>query len=201
MSKKPKKETEGLVNFILESRILKYIFRASYNYLKGPVKENVAEHSFYTIFIAWILAKKENKDENRIIKMAILHDLVEARGGERNLINKFYSPPPHDLKIIKEICHDYFLKDFKLKELIEEYFRGKTTEARIVKDADILAGMLLEKECFDFGNKKAEKWLDISIKRLKTKTGRELGNKLKEIDSDKWWVDLANKYILKTKFL
>lgn len=201
MPKANKKESENLVNLILEARILKYIYRASYNYLKGPIKENIAEHSYYSALIAWILAKKEKRDEDKIIKMAILHDLVEARVGEKNLINKFYNLPANELKIMEEICKDNHIKNFDFKNLFKEYFAGKTAEAKIVKDADILAGMLLEKECFDFGNKNAKKWLDVSLGRLKTKAGKELGKKLKNIDSDKWWVDLAKKYILKTKFL
>ncbi len=199
--KKDNNSLKKLVNLILEARILKYIFRASYHYLKGPIRENIAEHSFYTILISWILAKKENKDENKIIKMAILHDLIEVRTGEKNLINKFYNCPTNDLKVIKEICKNNSLNEFHFEKLFQEYFEGKTKEAKIVKDADILSEMLLEKECFDLGNKKAKKWLDVSLSRLKTKTGKELGKKLKTIDGDKWWVEIAEKYILKTKFL
>ena len=80
-----KDQIEGLINLLLEARILKYITRGSYGYLKSPVKENVAEHNFYVILIAWILAKKEKVNIEKAIKMAILHDLVEARGGEKIL--------------------------------------------------------------------------------------------------------------------
>ena len=61
--------------------------------------------------------------------------------------------------------------------------------------------MLLEKECFDLGNFKAKRWLSTSLKRLKTKNGKELGKALYDIDSDKWWLEIVKKYILKTKFL
>lgn len=202
MAKKDKKDPiRGLVNLILEARILKYITRASFGYLKGPIKENVAEHNFYVIFIAWILAKKEKVNIDRAIKMAVLHDLVEARGGEKNLINKYYSSPSNDLKIIEEISKDYGIGDFNFQKLFKEYFERKTKEAKVVKDADILAGMLTEKECLELGNKKAEKWVEITLKRLKTETGKKLGKKLKEIDTDKWWVELSEKYIPKTEFL
>jgi len=49
------------------------------------------------------------------------------------------------------------LKSLKISELFEEFFEEKTKEAKIVKDADILAGMLFEKEVLDSGNKKAKK--------------------------------------------
>jgi putative hydrolase of HD superfamily len=193
---KNKDRIEGLVNLILEARILKYITRGSYHYLKGPIKENVAEHSFYTVFFAWVLAKKEKANIDKVIKMAIIHDLIEARSGEHNLINRYYSSPSNDLKIIEEISEDHDIKDFDFKNLFNEYFKGETKEAKVTKDADILANMLVEKECLELGNKKAEKWIEFTLKRLKTDTAKKLGQKLKEIDTDKWWVELN-----KTKFL
>jgi len=192
---------EKLVNFMLEFRILKHLPRGSLPYLKGPIKENIAEHSFYTTIIAWILAKLEKADEDKTIKMCLIHDLAEARGGEKNLINKFYSSPNDEMRILQEISQDYDIEDFSLVKLFDEFNKEETPEARVAKDADILAQMLMEKECFDLGNFKAKRWLSTSLKRLKTKKGKQLGEMLYEIDSDKWWLTIVKKYILKTKFL
>jgi len=194
-------KVKNLVDFLFEYRVLKYIPRASFQYLKGPVKENVAEHTLYTTIIAWILAKLEKANENKVIKMALIHDLAEARGGERNLINKFYTQPLNEPKIIQEITMDYNLNKFQLKKLFQEFFKEKSLEAKIVKDADVLAGMLLEKECLDLGNQKAKKWLVVSLNRLKTKTAKSLGKSLIETDTDAWWLEIVKKYILRTKFL
>ncbi|UZE92975.1 MAG: HD domain-containing protein [Candidatus Nealsonbacteria bacterium] len=192
---------EKLVNFLLEFRILKHLPRASLSYLKGPLKENVAEHSFYTAIIGWILAKLETANENKILKMCLIRNLVKARGGERNLINKFYSQPLNDPKIIEEISKNYQLEEFSLEKLFKEFYAEKTLEAKLVKDADILAGMLLEKEGFNLGNQKAKKWLTVSLNRLKTKKARQFGEQLIKTDSDEWWLELVNKYVLETKFL
>jgi len=196
----PDREIEDFVNFLWETRILKYMPRGGLNYLKGPAREDSAEHSFYSALIGWILAKMERVDENKVIKMCLVHDLADARAGERNLINKFYSQPPNEPKIIQEINEQYNLKDFPLQELFAEFFEEKTLEAKIAKDADILSEIVLEKECFDLGNNKALKWLQVSIKRLKTKKGQELGKKLIKLDADAWWLEVAKKYIFKTKF-
>jgi len=194
-------EFENLVNFLFEFRILKHLPRASLCYLKGPIKENVAEHSFYTAIISWILAKLEGANEEKAIKMALIHDLAEARGGERNLINKFYSQPLNEPKIIKEIVKENKLENLKLNEIFEEFFEEKTLEAKIVKDADVIAQMLLEKESLDLGNEKARKWLNFSLKRLKTKNAKKIGKMLVQLDSDNWWLKIVKKYILLTKFL
>jgi putative hydrolase of HD superfamily len=201
MKKKENSRIKKLANFLFETRILKHLPRASLPYLKTSLRENVAEHSFYTTIIGWILAKLESADENKIIKMALIHDLAEARGGERNLINKFYSEPLNEPKIIEEISKVYDLKDFKIREIFEEFFKGESVEAKIVRDADVLSGMLLEKEVFDSGNEKAKKWLDVSLSRLKTKSGKELGKLILKTDTDEWWLEVAKKYLPFTKFL
>jgi putative hydrolase of HD superfamily len=197
----PKEDIEKITNFILEYRTLKHLPRGCLSYLKGPVSENIAEHSFYTTIIGWLLAKLEGGNEDKIIKMCLIHDLAEVRGGEKNLINKFYTTPIDEVKIIKEVSRDYNIENFFLVNLLQEFSEEKTLEAKIAKDADVLAQMLLEKESFDLGNFRAKRWLSTSLKRLKTKNGKELGKVLYEIDSDKWWLEIVKKYILKVKFL
>ncbi len=190
-----------LVNFLLEYRTLKRLPRGCLPYLKGSVKENIAEHSFYTTIIGWILAKLEKGDEDKIIKMCLIHDLCEVRGGEKNLINKFYTIPNDELKITTEISRDYNLKIFFLPNLFKEFKEKKTKEAKIARDADILAQMLLEKESFELGNKLASKWLVQSFARLKTKMAKKIGKRLIEVESDEWWLEIDKKYLLKTGFL
>ena len=75
-----KSKMEKLANFLLELRALKHIPRASLAYLKGPIKENIAEHCFFTTMIAWALAKLEKADQDKVIKMCLIHDLAEGRG-------------------------------------------------------------------------------------------------------------------------
>lgn len=190
-----------IVNFILEYRTLKHIPRGCLPYLKGPILENIAEHSFYTTIIAWVLARLEKADEDKTIKIALIHDLAEVRGGEKNLVNKFYTTPNDELKITEEISRDYDLKAFSLTELFREFNKVKTLEAKIVKDADVLAQMLLEKENLELGNQSAEKWLVQSQTRLKTKSGKKLGRRLIEVETNEWWLEIDKKYLFKTKFL
>jgi 5'-deoxynucleotidase YfbR-like HD superfamily hydrolase len=52
--RKNNKVIENIVSLILEYRILKHLPRTCLSYLKDPVKENVAEHTLYPTFIAWL---------------------------------------------------------------------------------------------------------------------------------------------------
>jgi len=194
MKKKENSRIKKLANFLFETRILKYTPRACSYYLKGPVKENIVEHLYFTTIIGWILAKMENVEENKVIKMCLIKDIVETRRGPRNIIMRFYTPFSKEPEIIKEISEDHNLEFIQLENLFSEYFEHKTKEAKVAKDADILARMLLEKECLDLGNQKAKKWLEYSFKRLETKSGKELGKTLIETDSDEWWLKIVERY-------
>lgn len=185
-------------NFLFELRILKYIKRAGLFYLKGPVEESVAEHSFYVSLIGWILAKLEEVNQDKVLRMCLVHDIAETRGGERNLINKFYTKVSDESKIAKEMAEDV---DSEIPALVKEFWLGKEKEVQVAKDADVLAQMLTEKDCLDLGNTKAKKWLEASLKRLRTKSGKELGKELIEADADRWWMELVKKHIEKVEFL
>lgn len=50
--------------------------------------ESVAEHSFQTTLLAWIVAQEDaSLDADRVLKLALVHDLAEALTGD---------PPPYD---------------------------------------------------------------------------------------------------------
>lgn len=191
-------ELKKAADFLFELRILKYMKRAGLSFLKGPVEESVAEHSFYVSLIGWVLADFEKVNKNKVLQICLVHEIAETRGGERNLINKFYTKVPNEPRIAEEIAGDV---DSQIPDLVKEFWSGKGEEVRIAKDADILAQMLTEKDCLDLGNKKAKKWLETSLKRLRTESGKKLGNELIEADADRWWMELAKKHIEKVEFL
>lgn len=206
ISKKKKREVEKveiekLTNFLLGMRTLKYLPRASVYYLKGPIKENVAEHCYFTTLIAWILAKLERAVDDKVIKMCLIHDIAEVRVGDKPLIHKFYSRTLDEVRITREIINDYDMDKFKINAIFKEFWQQRSKEAKVAHDADILSQMMWEKENLDLGNKKAQKWVIFSLSRLKTKSGKELGKQIKKADSDEWWVEIVKKYILKTQFL
>lgn len=187
-----------IVEFIFEIRILKYIRRAGLHFLKGPIDENLAEHNFYVTMLAWILGKLERTDIERTIKMALVHDIAETRVGERNLVCKFYTKTPDEVKIVEEMIRGLEMEE--AGKLVKEYKLSGTLESQVVWDADVLAEMLMEKDCLDLGNKNAQKWLDASVERLKTKSGKQIGRQLLDVDADDWWLKIVKKNIGKVEF-
>lgn len=88
----PLKETERLgqqLHFILEVDRLKSILRRSY-LCDGSRHENSAEHSWHLALMALVLHEHANEavDLLRVLKMVIIHDIVEIDAGDTYLYDQ-----------------------------------------------------------------------------------------------------------------
>ncbi len=69
------------VEFFYEIGQLRLINRMWRRFFQSETS-NVAEHTLRVIWIALAIAKKENvRDEEKIMKMALVHDIAESRTG------------------------------------------------------------------------------------------------------------------------
>lgn len=81
---------KGLTELLFQARMLKDIPRSGYSFL-GVGNETVAEHSYITSFIAFVMtALVPEVDARRLITMCLIHDLWEARTGDLNYLQKKY---------------------------------------------------------------------------------------------------------------
>jgi putative hydrolase of HD superfamily len=64
--------------------------------------ESVADHSFMTALIAWIAAREDaSLDADRVLKLALIHDLAEAIVGDRPPYEPHEVPAPDDATAVK----------------------------------------------------------------------------------------------------
>ncbi len=176
-----------VVNLLFEVRILKDIIRSGYAFL-GSGKESIAEHSFMTAFICFAMAKMDTDiDGEKLVAMALVHDIAEARTGDFNYVEKKYSQVDEAKAISHLKKHLSFGND--IKHLIDEFNKGETKEAKLANDADQLSFILELKKISDIGSKGPETWLPVILKRLKTQMGKELAETILETRWDEWWMN------------
>jgi len=74
---------DAQIAFLSEADKLKSVLRAS-KLLDGSRRENSAEHSWHIMLYALVLAEQGDPqvDINRVLKMLLLHDLVEIDAGD-----------------------------------------------------------------------------------------------------------------------
>ncbi len=180
---------KDLAEFLFTASMLRRTPRSGLQFL-GSGKESVAEHVFQTMITAYTLVKMEHKqgrevDENKILRLCLLHDMLESRTGDHNYVNKKYIRVDES-GALDDMCRPLFF-GAEVKSLITEFEAKESVEAQLAADADQLALMALVKEQHDLGNPYARKWLMVASQRLLTDSGRSLGRALTDGDWASWW--------------
>jgi len=104
--------------------------------------ESVADHSFRTAIMALVLADKAGVDQNKAVKMALIHDLAESIVGDLTPSDEVSPEEKHQLEVdaFRKLCADIDNGD-ALLGLFQEFEDGKTPEAQFVKRLDKLEMM------------------------------------------------------------
>jgi len=177
---------KSVANLLFEAGMLKNLPRSGYHFL-GAGKESVAEHSFITTFIAYVMSQTETQaDSQKLITMCLVHDLPEARIGDLNYVHKRYVTPD-EAGAVKDMTAEIPF-GASLTALIEEFNAGQTLESKLAHDADQIAFILDLKALSDIGYTPPQKWMPSILKRLKTEIGKSLARTILDTDSDGWWL-------------
>lgn len=177
---------KSFVNLLFEAKILKHTPRSGYNFL-GAGKESVAEHSFMTTFIGYVMSHLEpHADARKLITLCLIHDLPESRISDLNYVHKQYVMPDEQSAV--EDMTEGLSFGRSLSALIEEFRNAESLESRLAHDADQLSFILDLKALSDVGYTPPQKWLPSVIKRLKTDIGKKLAECIMNTDSNEWWL-------------
>lgn len=177
-----------LAKLLFEGALLKRIERTGYSFL-GTGREDVAEHSFGVILCTYLLCKvfKGKVNEEKALKMALLHDFPEARTGDFNAVNKLYNRADEKKALKEAFCGLPFEEEVLI--LFEEYRSGQTLEAKIVHDADTLDLIVQLKEQKDLNNPFAERWINYAKRRLLLEESKALASAILETEWCAWWLE------------
>jgi putative hydrolase of HD superfamily len=174
-----------IVDFLFEAGMLKRTPRTGFQFL-GHGDESVAEHIFRTACIGYVLgALSPQVDRHRLLMMCLLHDILEARTGDLNYVNKKYVKVDTE-RAVREHTEGLPFGE-ELQGLLREYEAQESPEAQLAWDADQLELLLALKEQKDLGSPYAEEWLQYALRRLKTPLGKKLAQEALSTDSSLWW--------------
>lgn len=184
-----------VADFLFEAGMLKKTPRTGWQFL-GSGAESVAEHAFRSAVIAYSLASMDPEaDAARVMKMAVFHDMPEARTGDLNYMNQKYVSVD-EAKAVDDMTSGLSFGG-ELTGLLNEFREQKTREAILVRDADNLEMILQLKEHLDVGNRNAAEWIPFSVARLKTENAKKLAEAILEGDSSAWWFDKGSDWWVK----
>lgn len=191
-----KKSLKRNLEFLYEMGWLRFIPRSWQRFL-NPDFQNLAEHHLRVAWISLILAKMENvKNTDKIMKMAIMHDIAESRTGDVDYLQRQYVKKDDDMGM-KDILEETLLED-EFLGLWKEYEEKKSIEARIVKDADGLDVDFELKEQESKGNPLRKHWRNsrkFAVRnRFYTKSAKKIWNLIQKSDPHSWHTTGRNRY-------
>jgi putative hydrolases of HD superfamily len=183
------------LEFLYEIGWLRFVQR-TWNHYLNPNFANLAEHSLRVAWIAMTIAKYEGVTNiEKILKMAIVHDIPESRTGDVNYMQRQYTKRDEELAI-KDMMKDTKLGE-EFIELWHEYEKRECIEAKIVKDADNLDVdfELSEQKAKGYHIKEWDKIRTEAAKsKLYTETARKMMDALQTSDPHAWHVNARNRY-------
>lgn len=183
------RDLKPYTNFLFEAGVLFRTPRTGFRHLDGW-HQSVAEHMFRTAYVGLELAYLENENGanlniGKVIEQCLFHDLGEARALDLDYISQKYSTS-NELKAIEDAVRDLPFGE-RIINAFKETEERSTPEGIVAKDADNLEHLCCLKEIIDSGNKQAESWIPPLLKRLKTKSTRQLADEILKTDSNDWW--------------
>ena len=128
--------TKRDIELLYEIGNFRYMRRMWKRFL-NPDFQNNTEHTFRVAWVALVLAVEvKSGDHDKILKVALVHDLPESRCGDVDYIMRQYVKRDEDAAV-KDMFDDTALGG-ELIALFHEYEKRECIEAKIVKDADNL---------------------------------------------------------------
>jgi len=186
-----------IVNFIFELGHLKLQPRSGWWFAGVENPESVAAHGFRAPQIGLLIAlmeKEKHPEKNinpeRIMAMLSIHDNGETRIGDQNKVNVRYFRNKRGAE--SEAFYDQINDlDQPIKKALEEYFNefeeGKTADALIAKDADLLEGAFQAKKYLETGHATANDWIENVAGALKTDSARAIIGEMRLAGFADWW--------------
>ncbi|MDX2030076.1 MAG: HD family hydrolase [Blastocatellia bacterium] len=142
---KSKKQSKELLNFLTELMRLKSVPRIGWLLRGVRDVESVAAHTYGVAVIAMVLADRARArgmtvDGERMLRMALLHDLTESRTGDLpSTIKKYFGKKnvkDADDRIAEEMFAQLGPLGDSYRALWREYEHRQCIESKLVKAAD-----------------------------------------------------------------
>jgi len=183
------------VEFLFEIGSIRNVNRGWRQHLGMDCASNT-EHTFRVVFLALTIARMERvKDEEKILKMALIHDLPESRTSDLSYMQKVYVKED-ETSAANDMFNATSFVDLN-KTILKEYEERKSKEAKIVKDADNLDIDLELKELEERGSKLPGKYSKtrkmVFEEKLYTKSAKKLWKEIQKSDPSSWHLT-ANKW-------
>ena len=183
---------KDIAKFLYETGQLKRVKRSGWWIAGVENPETVAEHSFRTVVIAYILAQLEGVDLEKVVTMALFHDMAEARTNDAHrIVRRYVKWEDVDRKAVEDQSKrlpDGIAK--RMTSLFEELGEEVSPEARVVRDADLLECIVQAREYQTIGYHDVADWIFNAQSALTTESAKKIAMECLKTEPREWWEGL-----------
>lgn len=184
------------LEFLYEIGCLRHIQRTWRQFL-NPDFQNLSDHILRVVWIALTLAKYEGvTNTEKIMKMAIVHDLSESRSVDSHYVSRQYVDR-HEEEALTDTLFDTAVGE-EFLAIWREYEEKDCIEAKIVKDADTLDVDLELKEQEFRGLRLGEDTFDgrmyVAQNKLYTDAAKDFFYAIQSSNPNDWHVKGKNRF-------
>lgn len=140
-----------ILNFLIKAGKLKEMPRRGWVLRGVKEPETIAAHTFRMAIMAWVLCCYKKLNLNKVIKMALIHDLCEVYAGDTTPYDKIL---PRNKKKLKEIISKWprFLKEEKEKIFQEKHEKESKALKKITSELPTFLRKEIRNLWFDYEN-------------------------------------------------
>lgn len=181
-----------IAKFLYELGQLKRVRRSGWWIAGVDNPESVAEHSFRTAILGYILAYFEGADPMKTVIMCLFHDIQEARTNDLHRVGRRYARWEG---VEKQAFSDQISRlpqsmVQELASLISDLEDGNSLEARVAHDADLLECLIQAREYQTQGYTDVLDWINNCQAALFTESAKKIAEECIKSEPKVWWQGL-----------
>ncbi len=157
-----------------------------------PHPESVAEHSYRTAILGYILASLEGADPAKTALIGLFHDTAETRVGDLHRVAKRYINVKEGeaAALTEQVGRLPQEMAGIICTLLGEYEERDTLEGKVAHDADSLECLIQAREYQAQGYADAEDWVTGCYASLQTEAAKRLADACLSVEPREWWKGL-----------
>jgi len=184
----------NIAKYLYEIGYLKQQKRTGWWRMGVRDSESVAEHSYRTAVIGYILAALEGANPEKTATMCLFHDTAETRIGDMHWVTKRYVQVKEAEQQALNEQLEQLPKEiaYRISKLTNEYKEKSSQEALLAHEADLLECLLQSREYEMQGYTKGLEWAKICYEGLRNDTAKNLASTCLTSDPGDWFQNLQD---------
>jgi putative hydrolases of HD superfamily len=184
----------NIAKYLYEIGTLKHVKRSGWWRMGVRDPETVAEHSYRTAIIGYVLACLEGADPEKTASICLFHDAAETRIGDLHWVAKSYLRTKEGEQAAFNAQTEQLPQDIakRIHMLVSEYKERSSREAQLVREADLLECLLQSREYEMQGYTKGAEWAKICREGLQSDIAKNLADECLNNDPGDWFQNIQN---------